>query len=309
MSLRPALVLIAIAVLTASRTIVASMEAFTAQSPPLGCGGGRVVDYRGFGAPQRVVIDGYTGDAMEPFISKDGNKLFFNNSNDPKIDTDLFFAVRTGPMRFRFAGPVVATNSAALDAVPSVDASGQLYFISTRAYASTLETIFTTGPQGADKALAIPVKGLSQHTPGQLNFDAEISSDGHTLWLVDGTFDGGPMPKRATIAIATGNGSQFVRNPDSDVRLQAINAAGLNYAPAISSDGRELFFTRMTNMGWSTTPVICRSVEQRDGRFGAPQLVAAATGFVEAPSLSQDGHALYFHRRDGDRYAIYRINR
>jgi hypothetical protein len=174
MPFRPALVLVAIATLTASGTIVASMEAFTAQSRPLGCGGGRVVDYRGFGPPQRVVIDGYTGDAMEPFISKDGNTLFFNNSNDPKIDTDLFFAIRTGPLRFRFAGPIVGTNGTALDAVPSVDMSGQLYFISTRAYASTLETIFTAGPQSANKRLVIPVKGLSQHTPGQLNFDAEI---------------------------------------------------------------------------------------------------------------------------------------
>ena len=243
------------------------------------------------------------------WVTSWGNTLFFNNSNDPKVDTNLFFALKTGPSRFRFAGPIVAANSGALDGVPSVDTAGRLYFITTRAYASTFETIFTLDLQSTGKPVATPVKGISRYTPGELNFDAEISRDGHTLWFVDGVFSGGPVPKHAAIAIATGNGAQFVRNADGDVRLQAVNAAGLNYAPAISSNGRELFFTRILTSGLSVTPVICRSAEQRDGRFSAPRRVAAATGFVEAPSLSADGHSLYFHRRDGDHYAIYRVDR
>lgn len=34
-----------------------------------------------FGDPKRVEIIGYRGDAMEPFISRDGAYLFFNNLN------------------------------------------------------------------------------------------------------------------------------------------------------------------------------------------------------------------------------------
>ena len=302
------LALIVLAALAANGPVATAKHALTIQPRPLGCGGS-AADYRRFGTPQRVVIDGYTGDAMEPFISKDGTRLYFNNSNDPKVDTNLFFALKTGPSRFRFAGPIVAANSGALDGVPSIDTAGQLYFITTRAYASTLETIFTLGTQGPGKTAARPVQGLSRYKPGELNFDAEISRNGHTLWFVDGLFSGGPVPIRAAISVATGNGAQFVRNADSDSRLQAVNAAGLNYAPAISSNGRELFFTRILNAGLSAPPVICRSVEQRDGRFGAPRRVAAATGYVEAPSLSGDGHSLYFHRRDGDHFAIYRVDR
>jgi hypothetical protein len=33
------------------------------------------------------------------------------------------------------------------------------------------------------------------------------------------------------------------------------------------------------------------------------------SGFVEAPTLTCDGRALYFHRLDGSEFAIYRADR
>lgn len=36
-----------------------------------------------FADPERVTIQGYDGDAMEPFLSRDGRFLLFNNRNDP----------------------------------------------------------------------------------------------------------------------------------------------------------------------------------------------------------------------------------
>jgi len=53
-----------------------------------------VAEYRAFGAPQRVTIRGYDGDAMEPFITKDGQYLLCNNRNDPRTNTNLHFAAR-----------------------------------------------------------------------------------------------------------------------------------------------------------------------------------------------------------------------
>src|ERR671926_14237 len=52
-----------------------------------GCGPQRSLEpapaqYHGFGTPQRVTIRGYDGEAMEPFITRDGRYLFFNNRND-----------------------------------------------------------------------------------------------------------------------------------------------------------------------------------------------------------------------------------
>ena len=49
-------------------------------------------DYTGFGPARVVTIQGYSGDAMEPFITRDGRFLIFNIRNDPPERTDLFYA-------------------------------------------------------------------------------------------------------------------------------------------------------------------------------------------------------------------------
>jgi hypothetical protein len=41
---------------------------------------------------------------MEPFLTRDGNFLFFNNSNDPKVDTNLFWASRIDDLTFSASG-------------------------------------------------------------------------------------------------------------------------------------------------------------------------------------------------------------
>ncbi len=45
-----------------------------------------------FANPQRVTIQDYSDHAMEPFISRDGKYLFFNNSSDEAVDTNLHWA-------------------------------------------------------------------------------------------------------------------------------------------------------------------------------------------------------------------------
>src|ERR1700730_10102518 len=58
-----------------------------------------------FANPQRVTIAGYSGDAMEPFVTRDGRLLFFNNSNQ-SADTNLFWAVRIDDLAFQFRGEI-----------------------------------------------------------------------------------------------------------------------------------------------------------------------------------------------------------
>jgi hypothetical protein len=41
---------------------------------------------------------------MEPFITRDGHFLFFNNSNNPRVDTNLYWATRIDDLTFQFAG-------------------------------------------------------------------------------------------------------------------------------------------------------------------------------------------------------------
>jgi hypothetical protein len=274
-------------------------------------GGAAPADYDGFGPAHPVTVAGYDGDAMEPFISRDGRFLFFNNRNDPPDKTDLFYAERRDDRTFVFRGPVAGANSPALDGVASMDVAGAFYFVSTRSYAATLSTIyrgrFATG-RVEDAAIAT---GVSLMRPGIVDFDAEISADGETLYVVEGDFRGiGFKPKSARIVIARRSADGFRRDP-ADVRLLAqVNAGALAYAPSISPDGLELIFTRVAAITATARPQIWRSVRpSTTAPFGPPRRVATAQGFVEAPSLSADGRRLYFHRRDNDRFVLYEAER
>jgi hypothetical protein len=77
-----------------------------------------------FGQPQDVVIEGYRDHAMEPFIARDGETLFFNNRNEPARETDLHWATRVNDLRFRYRGRIPNANSGELDGVPSLARDG-----------------------------------------------------------------------------------------------------------------------------------------------------------------------------------------
>jgi len=262
--------------------------------------------YTAFSNATLVAINGYTGDAMEPFISKNGEYLFFNNRNDPAANTDIFYASRVDDTTFTFLGPLPGVNSPQLDAVASLDTLGNFYFISTRSYTTTLSTVYAGSFSGRTISSVALVPGISLLRPGWVNFDAEISADGQTLWFNDGHFSASGELQAATITIAERQGSAFVRQADSARLLQTVNAAGLNYAPCISVDGLELFFTRLNSMASGASPAIYRAARADvNSAFDAPQRVAAATGFVEAPSLSADAHLLYFHKLVNGKFVIY----
>lgn len=268
-----------------------------------GCAAG---GYGGFGEPRRVTIRGYDGDAMEPFVTRDGRFLLFNNRNDPRTNTNLHFAARVDDLTFEYRGEVKGVNTPALEGVPSIDGAGNLYFISTRSYAQTLSTLYRGRFAGGSVSAIELVGGVSRRQPGIVMFDAEVSADGSTVWVVDGEFSGGPDPRTADIVIAVREGSAFRRLPASAEILKNVNTKALEYAPAVSRDGLELFFTRSE----SAAPAIYRAARPSEREpFGAPARVAAITGFVEAPALSPDGRALYYHKLEGGRFVIYRVAR
>ena len=263
-------------------------------------------EYHGFGAPQRVAIRGYNGDAMEPFITRDGRYLFFNNSNAPRVDTNLHYAERIDDVTFDYRGELKGANSQALDAVASMDREGNFYFISTRSYFETLATVYRGRFRAGEVSGVALVSGVSLGRRGMLVFDAEISPGGEALFLADGEFAGGEVPKSADIAVAIRDGAGFRRHPASAEFMRNVNTPALEYAPSISADLLELFFTRAA----PGEVAIYRSQRRsRDEPFGVPERVAAITGFAEAPSLSADGRSLYYHRLEGNRYVINRISR
>lgn len=267
-----------------------------------------------FTNPEPVTIEGWTQDAMEPFISPDGNYLFFNNSNSAPT-TNLYYATRIDDVTFQFQGEIAGANAGpmTLSAVPSMDMNDTFYFVSNRSYPTTLSTIYSgTFSEGTLSNIAL-VAGVSKHMLGDVNIDQCISPDGATLYFVDAVIGNtGPVPTAANIQIATRSGDQFVRLTNSARIMRKINTHSLNYAPDVSKSGLEFFWTRIpiVNSKPKPPPVIYTATRSDVTKpFGKPRRIKAITGFAEAPALSPDEKSLYFHLNVGGTFVIYRVTR
>lgn len=262
-----------------------------------------------------MTIEGYTQDAMEPFVSPDGQYLFFNSSNSI-APTNLYYATRIDDVTFQFQGEIAGANVSgpgALTAVPSMDINNIFYFISNRSYAQTFSTIYSgTFSNGSLSNIAL-VQGVSKDKLGDVNFDQCISPDGGTLYFVDGVFSGGAsVPAAATIAIAKRNGDHFRRLKNSARIMRKINTHDLNYAPDISKSQLEFFFTRIPiqNSQPKPPPIIYTATRSSTSKpFGEPRRIEAISGFAEAPALSPDEKSLYFHLQVSGTFVIYRVTR
>jgi Tol biopolymer transport system component len=258
---------------------------------------------------QAVTLSGYAGIAMEPFVSRDGRYLLFNTSNDPAADTDLLYATRIDDLHWNYAGPVAGINTPALEGTPTMDDSGQLFFVSTRSYSQTSCTVYSgrfTAGSVSDIQL---VDSICRHQPGIVNFDVDVDPSGTLMTFVDSQFGPENQPTSAVLVMARWNGTQFVRTSDSATILAAVNSGVLQYAPAISRDLLTLWFTRAASTSGADSPQIYRAQRSTTAQpFEAPVLVEGLGDFVEAPALSPDEKLLYFHRRDGATFNIHAVS-
>lgn len=299
----------------------------------ISCGGGGgadapvtpVADYTAFSNPQPVSIKGYAGDVMEPFISRDGKYLFFNDTTvipgtPPQNNKDIHYASYDSLSgTFTYEAVISAVNTLAVEGVPTLDNNNRFYYISTFNYppdnAKILDTIYVGDFDPLSPAIVNNLDVvLNLRDPegilGHLNFDVEISPDGLTLYFVDGIFSGKPFPDVSNFVYAVDTGSGFVRQADSEVIFANINTSDLEYAACISQDGLEFFFTRLELATLDT--FIYRAIRpDTSSAFGVPQKVSAISGFVEAPTLSSDEKELYYHRRipGTNNFELYRVTR
>jgi hypothetical protein len=268
-----------------------------------------------FGEPKRVEIICYGGDAMEPFISRDGAFLFFNNLNDPRVNTNLYFAKKIDALTFRFTGEVKGTNTQALEGVPTMDTHNRFCFVSPRDYERTLSTLYC-GVFNDGKVRGVHQIGetLSRKRAPWFNMDVEISADGNTLYYTENEWDPTVgLPKSSNIHVAIRENGRFKRARNSNSLMRNINTDELEYAASISSDGLELYFTRAGvpitgNLAVGARLRILVAKRGHTGEpFGPPDVIGSIVGFAEAPTLTADGRALYYHQRDGERFHIYRV--
>ncbi|MEZ5997642.1 MAG: hypothetical protein R3B98_02990 [Hyphomonas sp.] len=265
-----------------------------------------------FEAPEPVELQGYEGDAMEPFLSRDGQYLFFNNRNDPGVQTDIHMAERIDALHFRYLGKLAGANSDALDGVPSLARDGSFVFVSPRAYDAAHRTLWIADFR--DGVVLDPelVRGdYSRAKGGWLNIDAEISADGGTLYYVENKwrlFGGGIGTSNLRMAEKTSDGG-FSKTDRSVSDFDAINSDKLEFAPATTEDELTLYFTRVDRKALKNGVdkgfgIFVSTRPDRSQPFGTPQRIGAITGYVEGPTISPDGCRLYFHKRIGDRFDI-----
>ncbi len=260
--------------------------------------------------PRRVVIDGYDDHAMEPFITRDGRYLLFNNLNRPSTNTDIHFAERKDDFTWTYRGKVDGINTPELEGCPTLDRAGRIFFVSPRNYPTTLCTIYSGQFRDGNVTDVQMVESISRKEPGIVNFDVEISPDGKTLIFVDSRFKPGAGPQTADLVLALWDGARFVRSPESARTFKEVNKpAALQYAPTISADGLTLYFTRFDRASGFPGPQIYRSTRSSaQAPFGPPVHVKGLGDFVEGTAFSPDEHRLYFHRKDGERHNLYAVS-
>ena len=273
------------------------------------CSGGGPMPPGPTAAPQEVEIAGYSGIAMEPFVSRDGRFLLFNNSNDPATNTELHFARRIDALHWSYGGTVAGVNTAALEGTPTMDAAGRLFFVSTRSYAQTACTIHSARFADGSASDVQLVDAVCRHEPGVVNFDVDVDASGNVMTFVDSHFSTGGQPQDAVLVMARWDGTRFVRSPDSASVLAAVNGGGaLQYAPALAADRLTLWFTRVDDVSGRFSPQIWRPRRASEtAPFDAPVKIAGLGDFVEGPALSGDEQLVYFHRKVGNGFRIFAV--
>ncbi len=263
-----------------------------------------------FGQPQKVTVQGYNDDMMEPFLSWDGNTLFFNNLNNPSVNTNLQYATKINDSLFTYRGELKGVNTESLEGVATMDHSDEFYFISTRSYSQTFSTIYK-GHFSEDSVSGVQlVQGLSKHEAGWVDFDVAISDNGNFLFFSEGRYDANGGPYEADIVMAEKMNGSFQRKDDQSV-LATINTNALEYAACLSPDMLELYFTRVdTPLTVSSVPQIYFSTRNSvDESFSKPFRIENITGFTEAPAVSPDDQIIYFHKRESGKFVLYMIRK
>ncbi len=265
---------------------------------------------------RKVTITGYTDDAMEPFISKNGNYLFFNNHQGVN-SKELYYAERVNDTTFEFKGEIQGVNSTFVDGNPTMDAQNNFYFISTRNIDTGIKTVFSGVFNNGIVTGLHEINGtINISTPYWINMGVEISKDGNTLFTSNAKFNiGENFPHEGNIRFAIKNGTEFnIPTNETDILVNINTDDAIEYAGEISSDELELFYSQVTLSNPPVFKLYYAKRAHQNGVFEKPIPITAPfkdnpNAFVEGPSLSDDGKRLYYHKLANSVFSIFMLSR
>ncbi len=264
-----------------------------------------------FGEPLKVEMIGYSGNMMEPFLSRDGNILMFNNLNALPENTNLHWATKIDDTTFQYKGEITGVNTTDIEGVPTMDNAGNLYFVSNRNYANTLSTLYQSNFSNGTATNVQLMSGLSKLQPGWVNFDVEVSADGQFLYFVDALFTQTGIPTTADLVVSKKSGPGFQRLVNSNELMKNINTDALEYAACISVNQLELYFTRLELpvTATSLSEIFVSTRGTINEPFSSPTKIKSITGFAEAATIAPDQRTLYYHKKDNDTFRLYLVRK
>ena len=261
-----------------------------------------------------IEIRGYEDDAMEVGISPDGQFLLFNDRNKP--NKDMHWSVRIGARTYDYKGKVKNTITSKVDGTPSFDGDGTLYFITMGEFPRDIRSLHRARFENGEAKDITELEGdIYRESPNLpvnmwISLDPDVSDDGTLLVYSEGRFSPmRPFPYPFKVRGAELRDGRWVR---MDERILAnVNTASLEYAPAISADGLELFFTRISKVDGRPkfVGIYVAKRRSRSEPFGSPERIMAITGDVEAPVLSGNEQHLYYHRMVDGVFKVFRVRR
>ena len=265
---------------------------------------------------QRITILGYSSDAMEPFISKDGNYLFFNNYQGDN-EKELYYAERINDVIFEFKEKIQGVNSSAVDGNPTMDEDNIFYFISTRNINTETKTIYSGVFNNGTVSNLHEINGtINISTPYWINMGVEVSKNGNSLFVSNAKFNPGEnAPYKGNIRFALKEGSEFnIPNNENDILKNINTDNAIEYAGELSSDELELFYSQVTLSNPPIFKLYYAKRTQTNGVFDSPISITEPfaknrEAFVEGPSLSNDGKRLYYHKLEDNVFSIFMLSR
>ena len=284
-----------------------------------------------FATPEQVFIEnlpegsfGTPISTEEPFISRDGKYLFFNTAHSEN-NKDLHYAIRSG-ISWVYSGEIGPdlNDTKEVQGNPTMDSFRNFFYIDSGVEHMVIRGIFSEQSgilESVAEFTAVP-KRVVDISKGTLtgNMGVEVSRNGDfiffssAVWKFEGT-------KVITITgsdlklIFRVNGNYVFDENESFKIMKNINTSDLEYAASISSDGLELFFTRLLvsdlESGVFRSRIMYSVRDSLNSPFN-PAVMIGSIGpddFVEGPAITDDGSELYYHKKVGEKFMLFKVKR